>query len=117
MKETSFLFCHARLPNSLHFRVRIIYNKGMGNNIAPRVGTFFILIGLGLLILFVGSALSRDAHYNYLLFSAAALFLGFLFRRTAPRPEPTRFSGIRKASQRSRQRREEREQQKKAPKK
>ena len=89
----------------------------MGNNIAPRVGTFFILIGLGLLILFVGSALGKDSRYSYLLLSAAALFLGFLFHRAAPRPEPTRFSGIRKASQRSRQRREERQQQKKASKK
>ncbi len=89
----------------------------MGNNIAPRIGTFFILIGLGLLILFAGSVLGKDPRYGYLLLSAVALFIGFLFRRGAPRPEPTRFSGIRKASQRSRQRREEREQQKKAPKK
>ncbi len=79
----------------------------MNNNILPRIGTFFILIGLGLLFLFVVSVLSRESHYEYLFFSAIALFLGLILRSTAPRPEPTRFSGIRRVNQRLRQRREE----------
>ncbi len=81
----------------------------MNKSILPRVGTFFILLGCGLLILFFGSALAKALSLRYLLFAAAALFLGFLFRSTAPRPEPTRFSGIRKARQRSRQHREEKQ--------
>jgi len=84
----------------------------MNNNFLPRLGTFFILVGCGLLILFTGSILAREFTIRYLLFAAVALLLGFLFHRAAPRPEPTRFSGIRKASQRSRQRREEKQAQK-----
>jgi hypothetical protein len=81
----------------------------MNKSILPRVGTFFILVGCGLLILFIGSALANALSLCYLLFAAAALFLGFLFCSTAPRPEPTRFSSIRKARQRSRERREEKQ--------
>ncbi len=89
----------------------------MNNSFLPRVGTFFILVGCGLLIIFTGSVLAKEPSLLYLLLAAAALFIGFLFHRSAPRPEPTRFSGIRKASQRSRERREEKLQQKKAQKK
>ncbi|TSA46798.1 MAG: hypothetical protein D4R46_02185 [Chloroflexi bacterium] len=88
----------------------------MDNNFLSRIGTFFILVGCGLLILFIGSVFARELSILYLLLTAAALFLGYVFRRAAPRPEPTRFSGIRNASQRSRQRREEK-QTKKAQKK
>jgi hypothetical protein len=81
----------------------------MNNKFLPRVGTFFVLVGCGLLILFTGSILAREFSIRYLVFAAVALFLGFVFRRTAPRPEPTRFSSIRKVSQHSRQRREEKQ--------
>jgi hypothetical protein len=81
----------------------------MNNNFLSRVGTFFILVGCGLLIIFTGSILAREFNVLYLLFATATLFLGFMFRRAAPRPEPTRFSGIRKISQRSRQRHEEKQ--------
>jgi hypothetical protein len=81
----------------------------MDNHLLPRVGTFFILVGCGLLILFTGSVLAMEISIRYLLLAAVSFFLGFIFRRTAPRPEPTRFSSIRKASQRSRQRREEKQ--------
>jgi hypothetical protein len=76
------------------------------------MGTFFILIGCGLLVLFAGSIFAREFNILYLLFAIAALFLGSGLRRTAPRPEPTRFSGIRKARERSRQRREDKQAQK-----
>ena len=84
----------------------------MNNNILPRLGTFFILVGCGFLILFTGSILAREFSILYLLFAAAALFLGFVFHRAVPRTEPTRFSGVRKVSQSSRQRREEKQAQK-----
>jgi hypothetical protein len=81
----------------------------MKNELSARVGTFFILIGCALLVLFVGSILGQDIKITYLLFSGGALFLGYLFRRSAVPPEPTRFSALRKANQRARQRREEKQ--------
>jgi cytochrome c biogenesis protein CcdA len=81
----------------------------MNDHLLPRLGTFFILVGCGLLVLFIGSIFAGEFNILYLLFSAATFFLGFLFHRLAPHPEPTRFSAIRKISQRSRQRREEKQ--------
>jgi cytochrome c biogenesis protein CcdA len=81
----------------------------MNDHLLPRLGTFIILVGCGLLILFFGSTFAGEFSILYLLFAAATLFLGFLFRRLAPHPEPTRFSAIRKMSQRSRQRKEEKQ--------
>jgi hypothetical protein len=79
----------------------------MNDHLLPRLGTFFILVGCGLLFLFIGSTFAGEFSVIYLLFAAAALFLGFLFHRLAPHPEPTRFSTIRKIRQRSRQRKED----------
>jgi len=81
----------------------------MDNSILSRIGTFLILVGCGLLILFVGSVFARELSFLYLLLATAALLLGFVLRRAAPRPDPTRFSSIRNMSQRSRQRREEKQ--------
>jgi cytochrome c biogenesis protein CcdA len=81
----------------------------MNAQLYPRLGTFFILVGCGLIILFFGSAFAGEFNILYLLFAAATLFLGFMFHRMAPHPAPTRFSAIRKLSQRSRQRKEEKQ--------
>jgi hypothetical protein len=81
----------------------------MNDHLLPRLGTFFILVGCGLLVLFIGSIFAGEFSIIYLFLSAIALFLGFIFHRLAPRPESTRFSTIRKIRQRSRQRREEKE--------
>jgi hypothetical protein len=67
----------------------------MDKYVLSRIGTFFI-----------------DQSILYLIFVAVSLFLGKVLRRTAPRPEPTRFSSIRKVRQRSRQRREDKQAQK-----
>jgi hypothetical protein len=79
----------------------------MDNHLLSRLGTFFLLMGFGFIILFIGSVFARELNLVLLLFSAIALFLGFKFHRSAPRHESSRFSGIRKASQRSRQNRED----------
>jgi hypothetical protein len=86
----------------------------MEKGILPRVGTFVILVGCGLLLLFGGSIAAGDYGFGvlYLLFAAISMFLGTSLRRTAARPEPTRFSSIRQARDRSRQRREEKQAQK-----
>jgi hypothetical protein len=81
----------------------------MNDHLLPRLGTFFILVGCGLLFLFIGSMFAGEFNILYLLFAAGTFFLGFTFHRLAPHPEPTRFSAIRKMSQRSRQRKEEKQ--------
>ncbi|MGZ6347489.1 MAG: hypothetical protein ACXWNC_07995 [Anaerolineales bacterium] len=81
----------------------------MNNHLLPRLGTFFILMGCGLLFLFIGSIFAGEFSVLYLLFAAAALYLGFMFHRLAPRPEPTRFSTIRKIRQHSRERKEDKQ--------
>jgi hypothetical protein len=77
-------------------------------DLIARVGTFFILVGLALMIIFVGSILSKDTHGIYLFLSFAAFLMGFLFRRNKPVNDSGRFRTIRRAGNRSRQRREER---------
>lgn len=49
---------------------------------------------------------------EYLLFGSGLIFLGYLFRRAKSKPEPTRFSSIRKVQNHVRGRREEKQVQK-----
>ena len=74
---------------------------------APRIGTFFLLLGFFLLVLFLGSGFSRQPEFILLLLSLISLVLGFLFRRRAPKKSSERFSAVRKAHASIRQRREE----------
>lgn len=62
-----------------------------------RVGTFLILIGLGVLILFVASDQAGAANFDYLFWALMAIILGFFLRRK-PRPQerPERFSILRR---------------------
>lgn len=71
-------------------------------DLIPRIGTFFILIGCGLLFLFVGSEIGKEPNFNFFFLSLAALFFGYLFRRkAAPPPASGRFSAINKARENS----------------
>ncbi len=79
----------------------------MGDNLVTRIGTFFILVGLGLLLIFIGSIISQDVHGIYLLLSFTALVVGFLCRRNRPGPQSGRFGTIRRVGERNRQRRED----------
>jgi hypothetical protein len=70
----------------------------MEDDIRPRMGTFFLLIGTGLLILFVISDVTKQVDFNYFFWGALTFGAGFLLQRaSAPKPKPSnRFSGIRK---------------------
>ncbi len=78
-----------------------------------RVGTFFLLAGIGLLLLFVGSVMGKEINVLYLFFGFIALFIGFMLRRKKPPVENTRFAYFRKMNERNSQRRQERENKKK----
>jgi hypothetical protein len=80
----------------------------MEKNLIARIGTFFILVGLALLVIFIGSIMSKEINGMYLLLSLSAIFIGFLFRRNKPVNESGRFGTIRRATERGRQRREDR---------
>ncbi len=77
----------------------------------PRIGTFFLLVGLVLLILFLGSAMNKDTNVVFLVLAIVVLVLAYVFRRRTPQ-DSGRFGTIRRVSERSRQRREERQQEK-----
>jgi len=76
--------------------------------ILRRLGTFLILIGLVLLVLYVGSAISKEAKTSYLLIGVVTSFVGVLMQRNKEPTDSGRFSSIRRASAASRQRREDR---------
>ncbi len=72
-----------------------------------RLGSFFIFIGLFLLILFIGAVVGKgDNKLLFLLLSATALFIGYLFNKRPPSEEPSaRFSAIRQGQERAKKRR------------
>lgn len=45
-----------------------------------RIGTFFIIVGIGLLIFFLLSEAARQVAFEYFCWSVLLLVLGFLFR-------------------------------------
>ena len=78
----------------------------------PRIGTFLILIGIGLLLVFIGSYLASTPHYGYLFSSLGLFALGYLLRRRAkPRPSG-RFRVVRGMYDKSKERREQKKQKK-----
>ncbi|MDI6769971.1 MAG: hypothetical protein QMD04_09870 [Anaerolineales bacterium] len=83
----------------------------------PRVGTFLILVGIGLSLMFTASYLGGEIKFNYLLYTLAAFGLGILLRRRAKRSDDSgRFRAVRGIYDKSKERREEKQQQKKQKK-
>jgi hypothetical protein len=74
-----------------------------------RIGTFFILVGVGLLLLFIGSVMGNDINVVYLFLSLVSLFAGFMLRRNKPPVENQRFGALRRMNERNRQRRQEKD--------
>jgi len=74
-----------------------------------RVGTFFFLVGIGMLLLFVGSVMAHEINLLFLPLGFIALFIGFMLWRKKPTVESTRFAYLRKVNEQSRQRRQEKE--------
>jgi disulfide bond formation protein DsbB len=64
----------------------------MVDSLIKRIGLFFFIIGLGLIILF----LSSNLNLLYLLLAAASLLLGISMLRKSPRPESSRFSSLKR---------------------
>ena len=61
-----------------------------------RIGTFFLLVGVGLLIFFMLSEAAESPQLNYFCWSMILLILGFLFRAQYKKPKVIsgRFTGF-----------------------
>ena len=113
--ETSILFSHASIPDfnvnfpkllkcaSYCHRGMIIFDSSiiivqMGKRFLPRVGRFFLLVGLIFLVLFIVSSLGKELKFVYLLGFVGLSFIGIAFIRRAPRTDSGRFRTLRKLS-------------------
>lgn len=62
-----------------------------------RVGTFFMVMGLGAFVLFVTSDIADKVDFDYLFTAMLLVSIGWYFRRTkAPPPPAGRFAYLRK---------------------
>ncbi len=69
----------------------------MINEFIIRIGTFFVLIGVGIFILFVASDYAGKTNFDYLFWSVLAVTVGIMLRRRRPpKPRSERFSYVRK---------------------
>ena len=73
--------------------------------IIHRIGTFFILVGLGLMAFFIISESTRQTDLEYFCWSSILLVLGFIFRGQFRRTPPAsgRFSLIKRFTPKSKQ--------------
>jgi hypothetical protein len=61
-----------------------------------RVGTFFLVMGMGVFVLFVVSDLAKDVDFDYLFIAMLLIGIGWMMRRRkSPPPSSGRFSGVR----------------------
>ncbi len=76
--------------------------------IAPRVGTFLLLLGLFSLIFFLASDFANQPDFDWLFVGMLLMAIGYgLRRRAAPPPPAGRFSLIRKLRENAKNRKEE----------
>jgi hypothetical protein len=69
----------------------------MINEFVVRMGTFFILIGIGILILFLASEYAGQANFDYLFWAVLCVTLGIMLRRRKPPAPPSgRFGALRR---------------------
>ncbi len=66
-------------------------------DLVVRIGTFFIVLGVGLIVFFVISDFAGMTDFDYFFLGMLFVGLGVLFRRRAAPPPPSgRFSVLRK---------------------
>lgn len=81
----------------------------MLSEFVSRIGLFLILLGAGILILFIASEGAGSADFDYLFWGLLALLVGFFIRRRREsRPPPERFNLLRRLRAKNRDRKERR---------
>jgi hypothetical protein len=71
-----------------------------------RFGTFFLLVGLVLMLLFVLSVMSKAMNTTFLFLAFACLSLSFVFRPRKERQDSGRFGAVKRLNQKNRERKE-----------
>ena len=61
------------------------YNR---KEILYRIGTFFLLVGIGLLVFFMMSETEKQPTFSYFCWSMILFIVGFLFRAQYRKPAP-----------------------------
>jgi hypothetical protein len=84
-----------------------------------RIGTFFLLVSVLILILFVASDMGNTTYFRYFFIGALLLFTGFILKRASSQPSKPgkRFEGIRKIQQKNRDAKAQKEAARNDPKK
>jgi hypothetical protein len=81
----------------------------MLGDFVSRIGTFLILLGTGILILFIASQGAGSANFDYLFWALLAIIVGFFIRKRRDAGAPAdRFSLIRRLRDKNRGRKERR---------
>ena len=80
----------------------------MINEFLIRMGAFFTLIGIGLIIYFAATYLGNAPDFKYFFLGLISMFIGWrMSKRKAPPPPSGRFAYIRKMQENSKKRKEE----------
>ena len=80
----------------------------MVNEFLIRLGTFFALIGICLIILFAATYLGNAPDFLYFFLALISIVIGWrLSKRKAPPPSSGRFATLRKMRENSKKRKEE----------
>ena len=62
-----------------------------------RIGTYFLVVGIGIFILFISTDFANQPDFDYLFWSVLFVAVGLLIRRRKPPPPPSgRFSYLKK---------------------
>ena len=66
------------------------------DSLVVRMGTFFLVMGVAIFVLFVLSDIADQAEFDYLFIAMALIFIGWDFRRGKSKPPPSnRFERVR----------------------
>ena len=80
----------------------------MEEDLRPRIGTFFIMIGVGLLALFIGSDMALKVNFWYFISSVACIGLGAYLKIVSSQEKGSsqRFESIRRYREKRRMEKE-----------
>lgn len=86
-------------------------DEGERKELISRIGTFFLLIGIASMLLFVVSDMGKSTNFIYFFVSIIILVLGWNFKRiTASAPKSgSRFEALRRIAQKQREAKQKKE--------